>query len=142
MARHLFLFLSYLLYSFLSAYAQAQGTSSELIVNTQQGRVAGQFVGTSQSVRQFLGIPYATAERWEAAISPPKRKEVFNASSFSDSCPQQLTPTAIGYTRLAWTGRNDDEIFVPESESCLSVNVWAPSSNRKQSTAVLGMSTT
>ena len=39
-----------------------------LIVLTQQGAVAGTQV--LPTVRQFLGIPFATAQRWEAPQLP------------------------------------------------------------------------
>ena len=106
-----------------------------LRVATQQGDV----VGTSPvpSVRQFLGIPFATAKRWHAPTLPPKRKEVFDASSFGDSCPQLLSPFWVEFNLLAWTFGREDEIFVPESENCLTANIWSPSVDRKQNTAVM-----
>lgn len=115
----------------------ANGSSDGLTVVTQQGTV----VGTSPvaDVRQFLGIPYAVANRWEAPTPPLNRTELFNASSFGDSCPQQFNADFVEFLRLSWGGLTDEQIFVSESEECLSVNIWAPSVNRAQSTAVLGM---
>jgi carboxylesterase type B len=119
--------------------AQAQTTTASqdgLLVQTSEGPVKGAF--TTHSVRQFLGIPYATAERWRPPTPPPKRNTTFSAVAYGESCPQQLNPSAVGFTRLAWTGTRDDEIFIPESEDCHSINIWAPSVDRKQGTAVLG----
>ncbi|KAG6902004.1 hypothetical protein C0995_005804 [Termitomyces sp. Mi166 len=113
----------------LSTFAQQDG----LLIPTAQGSVNGTL--THPNVRQFLGIPYANAERWEPPSLPPNRSETFAATNFGDSCPQALTPTAVEYLRLA--GFSDSAIFVPESESCLSLNIWAPSINRKQSAAIL-----
>jgi hypothetical protein len=124
---------------YLGAVARAQQAAASqdgLLVQTSQGPVSGTF--TAHSVRQFLGIPYASARRWRPPTSPPKRNTTFAAVAYGKSCPQQLTPSAVGYIRLAWTGTRDNEIFIPESEDCHSVNIWAPSVDRKQGTAVLG----
>ena len=115
------------------SYVSAQGNS--LRVSTQQGDVVGTFA--APSVRQFVGIPFATAKRWQAPTLPPKRQEVFNASSFGDSCLQMLTPANVEFNLLAWTFGRQDEIFVPQSEDCLTVNIWSPSVDRKQNTAVM-----
>jgi carboxylesterase type B len=124
---------------YLGAVARGQETAANqdgLLVQTSEGPVNGAF--TAHSVRQFLGIPYASAQRWRPPTPAPKRNATFAAVTYGKSCPQQLTPSALGYTRLAWTGTRDDEIFIPESEDCHSINIWAPSVNRKQGTAVLG----
>lgn len=102
-----------------------------LLVHTQQGDVLGSLV--SPTVRQFLGIPYAVAGRWEAPKLPPRRLLPFRADKFGDSCIQTNSPANIEFLRL--TGS-----VVPnatESEHCMSVNIWAPSTNRKQKTAVM-----
>jgi carboxylesterase type B len=124
---------------YLGAAAQAQQTAASrngLLVQTAEGPVNGAF--TTHSVRQFLGIPYASAQRWKPPTSAPKRNTTFAALTYGKSCPQQLTPPNLGYLRLSWTGRRDNEIFIPESEECHSINIWAPGVDRKQGTAVLG----
>lgn len=113
----------------LSIFAQDNG----LIVQTPQGLVNGTMI--FPSVRQFLGIPYASAGRWEPPSLPPNRTDVFKAIQYGDSCLQSLTPTAIEYLRLA--GFDDSAIFVEESENCLSLNIWTPSIDKKQGVAVL-----
>jgi hypothetical protein len=128
-----------LLLLYLDAVARGQRTAVNqdgLLVQTFEGPIRGAF--TTDSVRQFLGIPYASAQRWRPPTPAPKRNTTFAALTYGKSCPQQLTPSALGYTRLAWTGTRDNEIFIPESEECHSVNIWAPSVDRKQGTAVLG----
>ncbi|KAF5380486.1 hypothetical protein D9615_004764 [Tricholomella constricta] len=112
-----------------AAHARLDG----LLVPTRQGRVLGTLV--SPTVRQFLGIPYAVANRWEAPTPPPTRTQVFGATNFSDSCLQALNPVSVKFLRLA--GARDSDIFIPESENCLTVNIWAPITKRKQRTAVL-----
>jgi carboxylesterase type B len=126
---------------YLGVVSQAQQTTANqdgLLVQTSEGPVNGAF--TTHSVRQFLGIPYASAQRWRPPTPASRRNTTFPAVTYGKSCPQQLTPSALGYTRLAWTGTRDDEIFIPESEDCHSINIWTPSVDRKQSTAVLGTS--
>ena len=114
-------------------YVSAQ--NDRLRVFTQQGDVVGTF--PAPSVRQFIGIPFATAKRWQAPTLPPQRKELLDASSFGNSCLQMLTPATVEFNLLAWTFGRQDEIFVPQSEDCLTVNIWSPSVDRKQSTAVM-----
>ncbi|KAF5385607.1 hypothetical protein D9757_006786 [Collybiopsis confluens] len=106
-----------------------------LTAQTQQGPVLG--TSPVQTVRQFLGIPYATAKRWQAPTPPRNRTETFDASKFGDSCPQQLNAYNIEFLRTAWGGLTDEEIFVNESEDCLNLNIWAPAVDRGQKTAVL-----
>jgi carboxylesterase type B len=88
------------------------------------------------TVRQWLGIPYATAKRWQAPVAPPKLTVPFKADALGPSCPQSFQPPNVEFLRLA--GLNDSEIFAPESEVCQSLNIWAPSVKRKQKTSVLG----
>lgn len=102
-----------------------------LIVPTAQGPVAGTLV--VPTVRQFLGVPFASAKRWQAPQLPPIRSGVFEATSFGDSCPQDLNPSVLEFITLA----NAGGVNVTSSENCLSVNIWAPSTNRKQQTAVM-----
>ncbi|KAG6836312.1 hypothetical protein H0H93_009232 [Arthromyces matolae] len=113
----------------LYVYAHSTG----LYVTTAQGPVVGSLI--SSNVRQFLGVPYATGKRWEAPTSPPRRTTPINATSFGDSYPQALDALNVQFYRTA--GLDDSAIFVPESENCLYVNIWAPSVSRKQRTAVL-----
>lgn len=115
--------------TFFASYASAQGNG--LTVNTQQGPVTGTFV--VPTVRQFLGIPYAQASRWEAPTATPRRTKTFKASSFGASCIQTLSPPNLEFLHLAGAGGID----VTEAEECLTINVWSPSVERKQSTAVL-----
>ncbi|KAF8576377.1 carboxylesterase [Ramaria rubella] len=107
--------------------AQDDGTT----VTTQQGAVAGTLV--TSGVRQFLGIPYAVAKRWEAPQSPPSRSTTLQATSFGDSCPQSLTASANEFLLLSGAAGQTAK----ESENCLTVNVWAPSLDRKQGAAVM-----
>jgi hypothetical protein len=100
-----------------------------LTVRTAEGDVSGAFV--TPTVRRFLGIPYAVANRWEAPQKAPIRTAPFNATQFGGSCPQGIP---LGSNQLLGPGGN---IYAQESEDCLNVNIWAPSIRRKQGTAVM-----
>ena len=103
-----------------------------LVVSTHQGPVRGSLA--FPTVRAFLGVPYATADRWKAPQSPLYRHGVtFNATQFGDSCIQTLSP--FNREKLKLWGL--DDLDVKQSEDCLTVNVWAPSVDRKQHTAVV-----
>ena len=112
--------------------ANAISDADGLTVSTQQGDVLGTLV--SPTVRKFLGIPYATAGRWTSPSTPPIRTAPLIASNFSDSCPQDLRADAVEFLKLAGSG---NFTHVPESENCLTVNIWTPSIARKQATAVM-----
>lgn len=117
----------------LSSATVVGAAGDGLVVQTQQGNIAGTLV--SPTVRQFLGIPFAAAGRWEAPRPPPIRNTTFNATKFGASCIQTLSPMNVEFLKL--TGVGNDSLIVPEAEDCLSVNIWAPSSSRKQKTAVM-----
>ncbi|KAF9562978.1 carboxylesterase [Agrocybe pediades] len=102
-----------------------------LTVNTQQGPVIGTLA--TPTVRRFLGIPFATAKRWQAPRLPPVRRAAFIANKFGDSCFQDLNPPNVEYLKLS----NTQGINVSESEDCMSINIWTPSIGRKQKTAVM-----
>ena len=105
--------------------------AAQLLVHTQQGDVLGTLAGLT--VRQFLGIPYATADRWTAPKLPPRRVAPFLANKFGDSCIQMNSPANVEFLKL--TGNVIGNTM--ESEDCLSINIWAPSLFRKQKTAVM-----
>ncbi|KAF9561150.1 carboxylesterase [Agrocybe pediades] len=102
-----------------------------ITVTTQEGPVSGQLV--LPTVRQFLGIPYASAGRWEAPVKPAQRNSTFQATSYSNGCLQLKTPGQIEFLQLL----GGQGIDIPEGEDCLTVNIWAPSTSRQQNTAVL-----
>ena len=63
--------------------------SAQLIANTTDGPVQGLDCGLG--VECFLGIPYATAQRFEDPVRLSPRRELFAATKFSDGCPQNCT---------------------------------------------------
>jgi len=86
-------------------------------VNVDGVVIDGAYNSQNSSVAEFFGIPYATAKRWtppgkHAALTSP-----FNAESFTNVnvCPQSAAVVVEGHT-------------LPQSEDCLSLNVYAPAS--------------
>jgi carboxylesterase type B len=123
-------FISFLIAASFLTYTIAQ-TSNGLTVQTQQGDIVGSVV--LPTVRRFTGIPYATAGRWEVPAPPTTRSTTFNATQFGDSCTQSIDDASKEFLVLSGAG----DAPVPESDSCLNLNIWAPSTDRKQGTAVL-----
>lgn len=101
----------FLIFPLLTVSAAA-ATGWDPAVKTEAGLVAG--AGTS--IRSYKGIPYAAPPtgslRWKAPQPAKKWKGVRFANSFGPMCPQmQLQPG-------------------PQSEDCLTLNVWTPAKNR------------
>ena len=67
----------------------------------------GPIVGLSDTA--FLGIPFATAKRFEKPVPVPPWTSPLRATLFGPSCPQGPTPNG--------------------SEDCLNLNVWLPANN-------------
>ncbi len=80
-----------------------------LMVDTTQGMVHGR---REQGVYSWKGIPYAQPIVGELRFAPPQPygcwDEVYDASSFSDICPQQSF------------------LRTKASEDCLCLNIWSP----------------
>ena len=74
---------------------------------TAAGPVAGRPTAGSC---EYLGIPYATHERWRPPRDPPARSETLDASRWGPCCPQCAGRPA----------------FAGQAEQCLNLNVFAP----------------
>jgi para-nitrobenzyl esterase len=86
-------------------------------VGISNGRLAGT---TENGIDIYKGIPYAAAPvgalRWEPPAPPTAWSGERDASKFGPICPQPARPDA----QLAAGGG------LPQSEDCLSLNVWTP----------------
>ena len=84
-------------------------------VTIAQGRLAG---ALENGVTAFKGIPYAQPPvgplRWRAPQSAPRWNDVRDASAFGPICPQHATEGLAARAHL------------PQSEDCLTLNVWTP----------------
>ena len=91
----------------LETLAQAH----EVLLQTSAGQLKG-LANTRESVNEFKGIQYATAERFALPIPTPHWSDVKDATKFASHCPQ-----AARYN-LTEESLNED---------CLYLNVSAPS---------------
>ena len=84
-------------------------------VGIAAGRLAG---ARANGVAVFKGIPYAAPPvgplRWRAPQSGPSWNGVRDAASFGPVCPQHATEGLVARADL------------PQSEDCLTLNVWTP----------------
>ncbi|OQD96557.1 hypothetical protein PENSOL_c015G11969 [Penicillium solitum] len=100
----------------------------ELRVMTSSGFVNGIYNDSAQTVRAFLGIPYAEPPVQELRWAPPRPKSPLrrpiDASSFSSPCPQVYSYSNESiYSVLPSMIWNSGDM----SEDCLYLNIWAPS---------------
>ncbi|HSC33701.1 MAG TPA: carboxylesterase/lipase family protein [Thermodesulfobacteriota bacterium] len=83
-------------------------------IKIRQGSVCGNLVGTSngKAVNAYLGIPFAETtggrNRWKAPVPKAAWDGALRATRLGPACPQDTT------------------VMYPQSEECLSVNVWTP----------------
>jgi len=111
-------------------------SADDLTISTAQGLVQG--IQLASSVRRWTGIRYAAstagANRWAVPQPPPTIPEgtVFDASTFGDSCPQNLGSSTQEFLKLV-----EIDLNVIQSEDCLNLNIWAPPTTRANNTAVL-----
>ncbi|MGI9386173.1 MAG: carboxylesterase/lipase family protein, partial [Methyloligellaceae bacterium] len=81
-------------------------------VKTTNGTVCGVSVSGGK-IHAYLGIPYAQStaglNRWSPPLPVAKSKATLKATSFGPVCPQAA-----------------DKSPFPQSEDCLSLNVWTP----------------
>lgn len=82
----------------------------DVIVQTQQGSLAGEQVG---NVRRWLGVHYAKAARFEPPTPPDAWEGVREAKTMAPQCPQ-----GMGKRMMA-----DGPAY---GEDCLAMNIWAP----------------
>jgi para-nitrobenzyl esterase len=84
-----------------------------VVVRTRSGVVLG---GRAAGARHWLGIPYASAQRFAAPSSPVPWSKPRNVVVFGPECPQYFGSFA--------SKKKIDSREV--SEHCLVLNVWAP----------------
>ncbi|KAF8473220.1 Alpha/Beta hydrolase protein [Kalaharituber pfeilii] len=111
----------------------------DLLVTTARGITYKGF-SPNPTVRAFLGIPYAqppvNSLRWKPpqplpAASERERVQIVDATKFGNSCYQFMYKIFYRDPRLGKDIENYGKTQTPESEDCLSVNVWAPRKGKK-----------
>ena len=95
--------------------------SESIVVDTPFGRVRGRLADANDATgatgaATFLGIRYATAERFEAPVAVRSWAGELDATRAGASCPQLpgMLERALG------------DSTVPANEDCLSLNVFTP----------------
>jgi para-nitrobenzyl esterase len=96
------------------------GAVMDNVVTVSGGRVRGVWRGDLWS---FSGIPYARSPegdlRWRPPETPDSWAEVRDASEFGPISPQPMAVAGV-------TSPSDPDNSEPQSEDCLSLNVWTP----------------
>jgi carboxylesterase type B len=83
-------------------------------IKIMQGSLCGNLIGTSdgKAVNAYLGIPFAETtggqNRWKTPAPKAAWDGTLRATRLGPACPQNTT------------------VMYPQSEDCLSVNVWTP----------------
>lgn len=121
-----------LLFSTLTMAAQSEiRTGGNIAVtDTESGKVRGYI---HDNIFTYKGIPYAKADRFEAAVKPDSWEGIRSSTMYGPVAPL-LTPT---------TTVQDEPEFVFDhdwgyaNEDCLSLNIWTPSINDTKKRPVL-----
>lgn len=105
---------------------------SFLTINTTNGPVTGHAASNSQSVIEYLGIPYAKPPVGDLRFAPPERfsdSKPYEAAHFGYDCP--LTPSPpVDYPGFTPQAPRILSYFASgagtnKSEDCLTLNIWA-----------------
>jgi para-nitrobenzyl esterase len=101
--------------TFLFAALLLATPAAAATVTIDQGALTG---ATIDGVDAYKNIPYAAppvgALRWTAPQPPPHWRSPREATAFGPACPQHATDGLVVRANL------------PQSEDCLSLNVWTP----------------
>ncbi|KAF6828119.1 para-nitrobenzyl esterase [Colletotrichum plurivorum] len=114
----------------LVLYASATATiSPQPNVTISSGIIYGSSTNlpnAAATVNKFLGIPYAAAQRFSRPSDPSPWPSPLNTTNFGPACHQNFGLNELGpRPELLQTLFNTPP--PPESEGCLSINVFAPS---------------
>ena len=113
-----------IIYALLVLYAYSTITP---IVITTYGPVSGSItkLPTNKTVKSYVGIPFAKAERFENPVPPDKWTSTLHANKTNKICPQVVVPLLLNKRPLI-------------SEDCLQLNVFIPA-NATNSSALAVM---
>ncbi|KAH8595462.1 carboxylesterase family protein [Bisporella sp. PMI_857] len=111
----------------LSTILMPIACATELEIKTTSGLVRGFYNNTAETVRTFLGMPFAEPPvgklRWAPPVDKRRSDSILNATSFGMICPQSTSDSESIYAVLPYRPWGD-----VISEDCLTINIWAPSS--------------
>ena len=113
---------------------------SSLKIDTTSGTVRGAVDSITPNVAHFLGVPFAEQplgkRRWLPSIPKTKENGTIDASNFGPACPQ-----FEGNADNVWLTDAPEFVITPRNytgEDCLTVNVWTPWKEDKQSNCTEG----
>ncbi|KAK2059768.1 carboxylesterase [Colletotrichum caudatum] len=119
-------------------------------VQTTSGLVRGHAAGSAVQVSEYLGIPYAQPPVGTLRFQPPAKftgSSIINGSAFGHQCMQPtINPSNItvpdGFANLGVPNTAASVLSVladpgPQSEDCLTLNVWTKPQEGESKKAVL-----
>lgn len=115
-----------------------------LTVSTSQGSITGHVAPNVSSVIEFLGIPYAQPPVGSLRFGTPvpiNTTTSYIAANFGADCPDTPNPN-VGYPLFTPQAQQVINEFsantgTPQSEDCLTLNVWTPNKATKGGIPVL-----
>lgn len=112
----------------LTAHAEEYDANNPPIAETAQGQVMGYM---DDDTYAFLGIPYATSERFGEPQEVEAWEGVRSAQTYGPVCaiPEQ---TSVGADEMVWPHR-----YWIQSEDCQNLNVWTQSLDTEAKKPVL-----
>ncbi len=112
----------------LPVSAKGYDANNPPVADTAQGQVKGYM---DEDTYAFLGIPYASAGRFEEPREAEPWEGVRSAQSYGTVCPVAMGD-AVPASELAWPHR-----FWYQNEDCMNLNVWTPSLEKKAKKPVI-----
>lgn len=115
--------------------AVSNATTNQYFVSTNVGNFQGHQASVGPTVREWLGIRYGQPTNGTLRFRPPQRASVlppnepFQATAYSDTCPQNRGAAYTGFNIIQSLGNGT------EGEDCLSLNIWSPSADRLNSSS-------
>ena len=132
--------LSIVVSSLLTLFATASG----LTVKTTNGPITGHIAPGKPNVVEYLGIPYAKPPIGELRFAAPQRfvgSDAYEAANYGYDCP--LTPSKpVDYPGFTPQAQRIVDYFgsakgTPQSEDCLTLNIWTSSKSTSGQTGNL-----
>ncbi|KAG9514520.1 cholinesterase, partial [Aureobasidium melanogenum] len=114
------------------------------LVNTTSGLIIGHVSRNRSQVSEYLGISYAQLPLGQLRFAASRKyssTNMFSASSFSPNCPANIAAPST-YPGLTASGRRVyvnfvDQVKDPQSEGCLTLNIWTKATTNPKPKAVL-----